>query len=286
MTWPLAAVFAQFSSSPQPSSSASQQSSSQPSSTQAQPPSQAHAANPTSRGKKKYSLAEAARKAKAKKRRRRRASVLPKMICRTERPRRIRVGDAPRKARARAADGSRWRCGENSEEYWRGRAQDILGQIAAVDQAIAGLKEDIKKYGSGGFDVTTGMKDNIAYINDRNGQLKNLEKRKADLESNWTSCRTRVAKRERRFLVPLSARGASRSRRTPRNAQLRSRERINFCARKETDTKTAPRTSSFGTANAYADAIAGLNPWLWERTRVLRPLWTELPAQTVRVHSM
>src|SRR6267378_8284672 len=33
-------------------------------------------------------------------------------------------------------------------------------------------------------------------------------------------------------------------------------------------------------------AIAGLNPWLWERTRVLRPLWTELPAQTVRVHSM
>src|SRR5258708_35495444 len=33
-------------------------------------------------------------------------------------------------------------------------------------------------------------------------------------------------------------------------------------------------------------AIAGLNAWLWESTRVLRPLWTELPAQTVRVHSM
>src|SRR5467141_3315735 len=33
-------------------------------------------------------------------------------------------------------------------------------------------------------------------------------------------------------------------------------------------------------------AIAGLNPWLWERTRVLRPLWTELPAQTVRLHSL
>ena len=44
------------------------------------------------------------------------------------------------------------------------------------------MKDDIKKYGSGGFDVTTGLKDNIAYIRDRNGQLKNLEKRKADLE--------------------------------------------------------------------------------------------------------
>src|SRR6266436_7453211 len=33
-------------------------------------------------------------------------------------------------------------------------------------------------------------------------------------------------------------------------------------------------------------AIAGLNPWLWESSRVLRPLWTELPAQTVRVYSL
>jgi len=30
--------------------------------------------------------------------------------------------------------------------------------------------------------VTTGMKDNIAYINDRNGQLKDLEKSKVDLQ--------------------------------------------------------------------------------------------------------
>lgn len=70
----------------------------------------------------------------------------------------------------------------NGEQYWRRRARQILNQIAAIDDAIAKTKDDIKKYGSGGFDVTTGMKNNIAYINDRNGQLTSLEKRKADLE--------------------------------------------------------------------------------------------------------
>lgn len=68
------------------------------------------------------------------------------------------------------------------EEYWRGKASGLLGRIAATEQQIAKLQDDIKKYGSGGFDVTTGRKDNIAYINDRNGQVKELEKRKADLE--------------------------------------------------------------------------------------------------------
>jgi hypothetical protein len=70
----------------------------------------------------------------------------------------------------------------NSEEYWRSRSQPILDAISATDAQIDQLKEDIKKYGSGGFDVQTGMKDNIAYIHDRNGQLQNLEKHKADLQ--------------------------------------------------------------------------------------------------------
>jgi hypothetical protein len=177
MTWPLAAAFAQ-------SSSSSQQSSSQSSSTQAQPPSQAQPATPGQPLQKEDSLAEAARKAKAKKAVAAKAKVYTEDdLSGLKGPGVSVVGDAPKKGARRArqtdpgGDG-----GENSEEYWRGRAQDILGQIAAVDQAIAGMKDDIKKYGSGGFDVTTGMKDNIAYINDRNGQLKNLEKRKADLE--------------------------------------------------------------------------------------------------------
>jgi hypothetical protein len=179
MTWPLAAAFAQSSSSPEQSSS-----SSQASSTQAQPPSQAQPATPDQRPQKEDSPAEAARKAKAKKAPAAKGKVYTEDdLSGLRGPGVSVVGEAPKKGARRArptdpgGDG-----GENSEEYWRGRAQDILGQIAAVDQAIASMKDDIKKYGSGGFDVTTGMKDNIAYINDRNGQLKNLEKRKADLE--------------------------------------------------------------------------------------------------------
>ena len=68
------------------------------------------------------------------------------------------------------------------EAYWRGKARVLLDQIAATEQQIAKLKDDMKKYGTGGFDVTTGMKDNVAYIEDWNGQVKDLERKKADLE--------------------------------------------------------------------------------------------------------
>ncbi len=68
------------------------------------------------------------------------------------------------------------------EAYWRGKARVLLDQIVATEQQIAKLKDDIKKYGTGGFDVTTGMKNNVAYIEDWNGQVKEMEKRKADLE--------------------------------------------------------------------------------------------------------
>ena len=53
------------------------------------------------------------------------------------------------------------------EAYWRGKARVLLDQIAATEQQIAKLKDDKKKYGTGGFDVTTGMKSNVAYIEDR-----------------------------------------------------------------------------------------------------------------------
>jgi len=53
------------------------------------------------------------------------------------------------------------------EAYWRGKAQEPLDEITATEQQIAKLKDDIKKYGPGGFDVTTGMKSNVAYIEDR-----------------------------------------------------------------------------------------------------------------------
>jgi len=43
----------------------------------------------------------------------------------------------------------------NGEKYWRGKAQPILAEMADLDQQIAQLKEEIKKYGNGGFDVAT-----------------------------------------------------------------------------------------------------------------------------------
>ena len=90
------------------------------------------------------------------------------------------VGEEPKKG-AMSLEPDR-AARDNKEEYWRERAREILGQIAAVDEAISQKKEEIKKFGNGGFDVTTGMKDNIAYIRDGNSQLQTLQKRKADLE--------------------------------------------------------------------------------------------------------
>ena len=68
------------------------------------------------------------------------------------------------------------------KEYWRGKARGLLDRIAVTEQRIEAKKDEIKKLGNGGFDITTGMKDNIAYIQDRNAQLQELEKHKADLQ--------------------------------------------------------------------------------------------------------
>ena len=68
------------------------------------------------------------------------------------------------------------------EDYWRGKARAILDAIAATDQEIAKTKDEIKKYGSDGFDAQSGLKDNVIYIDNRSSKLQQLEKRKVDLE--------------------------------------------------------------------------------------------------------
>jgi hypothetical protein len=180
LIWPFAAAFGQSSSSSQQSSSSSQQSSTQT-------PSQAQPATSDPPPQKQDSLAEAARKAKAKK------PDAPKGKVYTEDdlkgmkgPGVSVIGDPPKKGprRAQSTDPD----GENepnAEQYWRDRARQFLDAIAQTDEQIAQKKEEIKKFGSSGFDVTTGMKDNIAYINDRNAQLKQLEAHKADLEKQF-----------------------------------------------------------------------------------------------------
>lgn len=78
-------------------------------------------------------------------------------------------------------DGST-KVGDNEEAYWRGESRKLLDQMAAVDRQIAKVKDDIKKYGNGGFDTATGLADNVIYVEDRNSELKDLEKKKEGLE--------------------------------------------------------------------------------------------------------
>jgi DNA repair exonuclease SbcCD ATPase subunit len=178
LIFPLAASFAQSSSSSEQSSSSSQQSP-----TQTQTPSQAQPATPD-QPQKQDSLAEAARKAKTNKAAPAKGKVYTEDdLSHLKGPGVSVVGDGPikgpRRAQPRVTDGDG---GENNEQYWREQARQILDAIAQTDEQIAQKKEEIKKLGSGGFDVTTGMKNNIAYINDRNAQLKELENRKVNLQ--------------------------------------------------------------------------------------------------------
>jgi hypothetical protein len=173
--WPAAIAFGQPQSDSPPSSQPSQQSSSQ---TQAQP-----------EQKKAEPVADAAKKSEKEK-------AKPKKVYTEEDLSGMRgngvsvVGDetpagagtaGTKRADGKAKTGAAPMSGQD-EEYWRGKARAILDQITTTDQEIAKTKDEIKKYGSGGFDVTTGMKKNVAYIEYRNGQVKELEKRKADLE--------------------------------------------------------------------------------------------------------
>jgi hypothetical protein len=86
-----------------------------------------------------------------------------------------------KKADGKAKTGAAPMSGQD-EEYWRGKAHAILDQIAATDQEIAKTKDEIKKYGPDGFDATSGLKNNIIYIDNRSSKVQQLEKRKADLE--------------------------------------------------------------------------------------------------------
>lgn len=167
LAWPLASTFAQ---SPSPSQ--------QPPPPPQQPPAQAQAPAPP----KEESAADAAKKNQKDK-------PKPKKVYTEDDLSGMHKGGvsvvgeenkkSPRRVRTPNPDGD---YETNGEEYWRSRSQPILDEITATDQQIEQLREDIKKYGNGGFDVTTGMKNNIAYIHDRNGQIQNLEKRKANLK--------------------------------------------------------------------------------------------------------
>lgn len=141
----------------------------------------------TASQEKQDSVAEAARKAKARK------AIAPSKVITEDDLSGMKkegvsvVGTAAQpqtKKGAQAAVSSDANADDspNSEKYWRNKARPILEDMAAIDQRINQLREDIKKYGTGGVDVTTGFKDSVAYVEDRNGQIQLLEKRKATLQ--------------------------------------------------------------------------------------------------------
>jgi hypothetical protein len=158
MTWPLAAAFCQSQSSQQSQS-------------QATPP-------------KEESVADAAKKAQKDKPKTKKVLTEDDLSGKSGGV--SVVGDNPPSNGGKKSSGGKTDSGVapmsgQDEEYWRGRAQPILDAIAATDQEIAKTKEDIKKYGGDGFDATSGLKQNIIYIDNRNARVQQLEKRKASL---------------------------------------------------------------------------------------------------------
>jgi hypothetical protein len=137
------------------------------------------------------SAADAARKAKAEK-----SKAKPKKVYTDEDMSSLSgggisvVGDKDSSAAApdgknpdaKPAGGDAAKSGKNGEAYWRGKAGKIRDQMAAIDQQIEKLQEEIKKQGNGGFDPASGLSQNVIYVTDRSAQVKQLEKKKADLQ--------------------------------------------------------------------------------------------------------
>jgi chromosome segregation ATPase len=136
-------------------------------------------------------VGEAARKAKAKK-----AQAQPKKVYTEEDLSGMRgtvsvVGQAgsgatastpPRESSADQKSDESSKTANKQEAYWRGRAREIRDRMDALDRTIDKLREDIKKSGGSGFDASSGLKQNVIYVTDRNAQLKELEQKKEALQ--------------------------------------------------------------------------------------------------------
>lgn len=70
----------------------------------------------------------------------------------------------------------------NAEASWRARARAIKDQIAAVDQQIDKVKQEIAKSGPASFDPTTGLTQNVIVLHDRNAELQRYQDQKQRLE--------------------------------------------------------------------------------------------------------
>ena len=165
--WPVAASFGQ---------------SAAPSSEQPPPVRETSSRNPTPSQDKQDSVAEAARKARERETAAAKRKVFTEddlsglkggvSVVGTENKKLVQSSPS----KAEDAEGA-----QSGEAHWRGKAQPILQEMGEIDRLMTQLKEDIKKYGSAGIDVASGLRDGVAYVRDRHAQIQKLQKKKADL---------------------------------------------------------------------------------------------------------
>ena len=71
----------------------------------------------------------------------------------------------------------------SQESYWRGRANDIRKQMAACDQKISEIQDEIAKHGAVTVDPMSGAQAGVIFVEDRNGQIKQVEHQKDELQN-------------------------------------------------------------------------------------------------------
>ena len=70
----------------------------------------------------------------------------------------------------------------SQESYWRGRANAIRSQMAACDQKISEIQDEIAKHGAVSVDPMSGAQAGVIFVEDRNAQIKQVEKQKDELQ--------------------------------------------------------------------------------------------------------
>ena len=70
----------------------------------------------------------------------------------------------------------------SQESYWRGRANEIRKQMAACDQKIGEIQDEIAKHGAVSVDPMSGAQAGVIFVEDRNAQIKQVEHQKDELQ--------------------------------------------------------------------------------------------------------
>jgi hypothetical protein len=83
---------------------------------------------------------------------------------------------------AAAGGGGAQAAGGNQETYWRGRANEIRRQMAACDQKISEIQDEIAKHGAVSVDPMSGAQAGVIFVEDRNAQIQQVQKQKDGYE--------------------------------------------------------------------------------------------------------